>query len=98
MMLVWPSSRMTTFRRCRRPSTAAGILDGPPACSKNLRHGFGVQAVSKGIALNMAQKRLGYAHRTTTAIYADAVGEEKQASPYGVVKRRCIYLSSSRIG
>ena len=49
------------------------------ACPKGLRHGFGVQAVSKGIALNMVQKWLGHAQLTTTAIYANAVGEEEQS-------------------
>ena len=57
--------------------TAAGILDGPHNCPKGLRHGFGVQAVSRGIALNMVQKWLGHAQLTTTAIYANAVGEGK---------------------
>src|SRR3954447_10470653 len=54
----------------------------PPLClrpgngqtqAKGLRHGFGVQAVSRGIALNMVQKWLGHAQLTTTAIYANAV-------------------------
>jgi site-specific recombinase XerD len=44
-----------------------------------LRHGFGVAAVSKGIALNMVQKWLGHSQLTTTAIYANAVGEEEQS-------------------
>ncbi len=35
---------------------AAGIPDGPHAYPNGLRHGFGVQAVSRGIALNMVQK------------------------------------------
>ena len=58
---------------------AAGIADGPHACPKGLRHGFGVQAVSKGIALNMVQKWLGHAQLTTTAIYANAVGAVEQS-------------------
>jgi len=58
---------------------AVGIPDGLHACPKGLRHGFGVQAVSKGIALNMAQKWLGHAQLTTMAIYANAVGEEEQS-------------------
>ena len=37
-----------------------------------------MQAVSKGIALNIIQKWLGHAQLTTTAIYANAVGEEEQ--------------------
>jgi integrase len=59
--------------------SGGGIPDGPHACPKGLRHGFGVQAVSRGIALNMVQKWLGHAQLTTTAIYANAVGEEEQS-------------------
>ena len=76
---LWPWSRMTAFRRVQEVMDAAGIQDGPHACPKGLRHGFGVQAVSKGIALNMVQKWLGHAQLTTTAIYANAVGEEEQS-------------------
>src|SRR4051795_3716836 len=77
--LLWPWSRMTGFRRVQEVIAAAGIPDGPHACPKGLRHGFGVQAVSRGIALNMVQKWLGHAQLTTTAIYANAVGEEEQS-------------------
>ena len=77
--LLWPWSRMTAFRRVREVMGAAGIPDGPHTCPKGLRHGFGVQAVSRGIALNMVQKWLGHAQLTTTAIYANAVGEEEQS-------------------
>jgi len=77
--LLWPWSRMTTWRRVQEVIAAAGIADGPHACPKGLRHGFGVQAVSRGIALNMVQKWLGHAQLTTTAIYANAVGEEEQS-------------------
>ena len=56
-----------------------GRPDGPHACPKGLRHGFGVHAVSRGIALNMVQKWPGHAQLTTTAIYANAVGEEEQS-------------------
>ena len=44
---------MAGFRRVQEVIAAAGIPDGPHACSKELRHGFGVQAVSRGIALNV---------------------------------------------
>ena len=77
--LLWPWSRMTAFRRVQEVIAAADIPDGPHACPKGLRHGFGVQAVSRGIALNMVQKWLGHAQLTTTAIYANAVGEEEQS-------------------
>jgi hypothetical protein len=56
----------------------AGI-EGPQASPKGLRHGFGVQAVSSGVPLNMVQKWLGHAQLSTTAIYADAVGAEEKS-------------------
>jgi integrase/recombinase XerD len=58
---------------------AGGIGEGPQKFSKGLRHGFGVQAVSSGVLLNMPQKWLGHAQLSTTAIYADVVGAEEQS-------------------
>lgn len=75
---LWRWSRMTAYRRVQEIIEAAGIAKGPHACPKGLRHGFGVAAVSKGVALNMVQKWLGHAQLSTTAIYANAVGEEEQ--------------------
>lgn len=75
---LWPWGRMTGWRRVTEIMDAAGIT-GPQASPKGLRHGFGVAAVSAGIPLNMVQKWLGHAQLSTTAIYADAVGEEEQA-------------------
>jgi integrase/recombinase XerD len=75
---LWPWSRMTAWRKMQALIQAAGIPDGPHASPKGLRHGFGVTAVSKGISLNMVQKWLGHSQLTTTAIYANAVGEEEQ--------------------
>jgi integrase/recombinase XerD len=75
---LWPVSRMTGWRWMAALMKAAGIGDGPHASPKGLRHGFGVAAVSKGISLNMVQKWLGHSALTTTAIYANAVGEEEQ--------------------
>jgi integrase/recombinase XerD len=76
---LWPWSRMTGWRKMDALMKAAGIGDGPHASPKGLRHGFGVAAVSKGISLNMVQKWLGHSALTTTAIYANAVGEEEQS-------------------
>ena len=47
--LLWPWSRMTAFRQVQEIIAAADIPDGPYACPKGLRHGFGVQAVSRGM-------------------------------------------------
>jgi integrase len=60
---LWPWSRMTGWRVVHRVMQDAGLA-GPHASPKGLRHGFGVQAVSKGIALNMVQKWLGHAQLT----------------------------------
>ena len=71
---------MTGFRRvCRRSSPPQASRTARTPAPKGLRHGFGVQAVSRGIALNIVQKWLGHAQLTTTAIYANAVGEEEQS-------------------
>lgn len=75
---LWDWTRMTGYRKVQEVVAAAKISKGPHASPKGLRHGFGVHAVSKGIALNMVQKWLGHAQLTTTAIYANAVGEEEQ--------------------
>jgi integrase/recombinase XerD len=75
---LWPWTRMTAWRKMSALMKAAGIGDGPHASPKGLRHGFGVNAVSRGISLNMVQKWLGHSALTTTAIYANAVGEEEQ--------------------
>jgi len=47
--------------------------------AKGLRHGFGVAAVQAYIPLNLVQRWLGHAQLSTTAIYAEAVGQEEQA-------------------
>jgi integrase len=74
---LWPVSRTTAWRRVAEVLDAAGI-EGPQSSPKGLRHGFGVQAVSSGVPLNLVQRWLGHAQLSTTAIYADAVGAEEQ--------------------
>ncbi len=74
---LWPWSRMTAWRRVHDVMAAAG-LEGPKASAKGLRHGFGVAAVTTGVPLNLVQKWLGHAQMSTTAIYADALGQEER--------------------
>jgi len=57
---------------------AAGIPEGPHASPKGLRHGFGVHDIVKGVPLSTLQKWLGHAQLTTTALYANAVGQEER--------------------
>jgi integrase/recombinase XerD len=75
---LWTWSRATASRRVKEVMDAAGLTDPANASPKGLRHAFGVQAVSRGIALNLVQRWLGHAQVTTTAIYAEAVGEEER--------------------
>ena len=74
---LWPWSRATAWRRVSEVMDAAGIA-GPHATPKGLRHGFGIKAVTSEVPLNMAQKWLGHARISTTAIYANATGPEEK--------------------
>jgi len=75
--LLWTWSRKTAYTRVVEVMEEAGIA-GPQASPKGLRHGFGVACIEKGIPLNLVQRWLGHAQLSTTAIYADAVGEEER--------------------
>jgi integrase/recombinase XerD len=75
--LLWEWSRRTATRRVEEVMAAAGI-DGIQATAKGLRHAFAIECLQKGIPLNLASKWLGHASLTTTAIYANALGEEER--------------------
>lgn len=75
---IWPITRVQVWRIVKGVMTEAGIPDAPQHTPKGLRHGYGINAVVKGIPLHMLQKWLGHAQLTTTTIYADAVGKEEQ--------------------
>lgn len=75
---IWTFSRSSAWRYVKEVMDKAEIGQGAWATPKGLRHGFGVEAVSKGIPLNMLQKWLGHAQLSTTAIYTNAVGEEEK--------------------
>lgn len=75
---LWHWSRTTAWRRVKTVLKTAGLNDPVSAVPKGLRHGLGVTAVSNGIPLNLVQRWLGHAQLSTTAIYADAVGEEER--------------------
>jgi site-specific recombinase XerD len=60
---------------------AAGISEGPHARPKGLRHGYGVAAITAGVPLNMPSKWIGHSKIETTAIYANALGEEQRNHP-----------------
>ena len=73
---LWSMSRTTAWRVVRTAMRAAGVT-GPHGTAKGLRHGFGVNAVQTGVPLNLVQRWLGHAQLSTTAIYAEAMGEEE---------------------
>ncbi len=73
---LWKWSRTTAWRRVTEVMEAAAIR-GLYASPKGLRHGFGINATTKEVPLNMTQKWMGHARLETTAIYADAVGPEE---------------------
>ena len=74
---LWTWSLKTAYTRVIEVMAHADIA-GPQATPKGLRHGFGVACIEKGIPLNLVQRWLGHAQLSTTAIYADAVGEEER--------------------
>jgi site-specific recombinase XerD len=73
---LWPMSRATAWRVVKGAMLEAGVV-GRPACPRGLRHGFGVGTLQASVPLNMVQKWMGHARISTTAIYADASGEEE---------------------
>lgn len=46
---------------------------------KGLRHRYGINAVSKGVPLNILFRCMGHTQLSTIAIYADMVGEEEKS-------------------
>jgi integrase/recombinase XerD len=74
---LWPWSRTTAWRRVKEVMETAAI-HGLYASPKGVRHGFGINATTSEVPLNMTQKWMGHSRLETTAIYANAVGPEEQ--------------------
>ena len=66
---LWPWSRMTAWRRVSEVMKVAEVGEGPHACPKGLRHGYGVHAISNGVPLNMLSKWMGHSSLQTTLQY-----------------------------
>lgn len=73
---LWRISRVTAWRVVKGAMLEAGVV-GRPACPRGLRHGFGVGTLQACVPLNMVQKWMGHSRISTTAIYADASGDEE---------------------
>ena len=77
---LWSWSRSHARRLVKATMLEARInTEKPYATCKGLRHSFGVHAVSSNVPLNIVQAILGHASMSTTAIYVDAVGDERRA-------------------
>lgn len=74
---LWPWGRTAAWSRVKRVMARAGIAD-PLTKPKALRHAFAVDAGQNGVQLNIVQRWLGHARIETTAIYANAIGEEER--------------------
>jgi len=75
---LWSTSRTTAWRQVKAVMAAAGI-EGPHASPKGLRHGYGVAAIGATVPLNLLSRWMGHAVIETTAIYANALGEEQRS-------------------
>ncbi len=85
MQPLWSWSRQTS-QIIKPLMIEAGITPGPHRTSKGLRHAFGVNAVMKNIPLNKLQQWMGHSDLKTTAIYANAVGQEEAELAAGMWK------------
>src|SRR5262249_1670862 len=76
---LWSWSRTTAWRRVVAVMKQADIAEGPHRVPKGLRHGYAINAVTKGVPLHMLSKWMGHSIIEITAIYANALGAEQQA-------------------
>lgn len=75
---LWPLSRSRAWALVKEVMAIAGIMPGPQASPKGLRHGFGVHAIRSGVPITLVQRWLGHASLSTTAIYTQVLGSEER--------------------
>jgi integrase/recombinase XerD len=80
---LWPMHRATAWRLVKGVMRRASI-QGPMACPKGLRHGFGMRAAGSHVPASLIQRWMGHASPETTGIYLDAVGIEERAFASGM--------------
>ncbi len=74
---IWPWGRTTAWGVVKAIMRNAQIVE-PLRKPKALRHAFAIEAVQRGVPLNIVQRWLGHARIETTAIYTAALGEEER--------------------
>ncbi|RLJ98804.1 tyrosine-type recombinase/integrase [Tenacibaculum discolor] len=75
--LLWQWSRQHAYELIKKVMLEAEISEGKHRSPKGLRHAYGVNAILKGVPINMLQKWMGHADIKTTSIYANAIGKEE---------------------
>ncbi|MAU61730.1 MAG: integrase [Parvibaculum sp.] len=75
---IWPWGRTTAWTYVKQTMQIIKVGSGQ-SMPKALRHAFGVGATQRNVPLNIVQKWMGHSRITTTAIYADAVGDEERS-------------------
>lgn len=75
---LWTMNRGAAWQFVKQVMKKAGIVDGPHATPKGLRHGFGIHAIRSGVPLNLVQRWLGHSSIETTSIYLQAMGVEER--------------------
>ena len=75
---LWSFSRTTAWRFLTEMMDDAGIVEGRHRTPKGLRHGFGINAILKGVPLTTLRDWMGHKHIETTAIYLKAVSAEER--------------------
>ena len=75
---IWSWGRTAAWMRVKQTMQSVGVAPSQ-SMPKALRHAFGVGAIQKNVPLNIVQKWMGHSRIATTAIYADAVGDEEHA-------------------
>ena len=73
---IWNWSRSTAFRRVSEVMGRSGI-HGQQSSAKGLRHSFAIACLEHKVPLPIVQKWLGHSSLNTTAIYANAMGQEE---------------------
>jgi integrase len=74
---IWSWGRTTAWMRVKQTMQIVGVAPSQ-SMPKALRHAFGVGATQRNVPLNIVQKWMGHSRITTTAIYAEAVGDEER--------------------
>lgn len=74
---LWSWTRQHSHELIKKMMIDSGISEGKFRTPKGLRHAYGVNAIQKGVPLNMLQKWMGHADLKTTSIYANAIGKEE---------------------